>query len=81
MGEQGGFATFTQRAMKAKYLEIYFSESHIIYFKNDFKTDAIIKRAAPDFIMFFLKIFNRNGRTPLRMTQFSSITIQIISKA
>lgn len=26
----------TQRAKKAKYLEIYFSESHIIYFKTEF---------------------------------------------
>ena len=33
--------------MKAKYLEIYFSESHTIYFWIDFKTDAIIKRATP----------------------------------
>ena len=41
--EQGSGTFLTQRAMKAKYLEIYFSESHIIYFK----TDAITKRATP----------------------------------
>ena len=29
---QGSGTFLTQRAMKAKYLEIYFSESHIIYY-------------------------------------------------
>ena len=33
---QGSGTFLTQRAMKAKYLEIYFSESHIIYFKTEF---------------------------------------------
>ena len=33
---QGSGTFLTQRAMKAKYLQIYFSDSHIIYFKTEF---------------------------------------------